>query len=172
MRVLAFDPDLHHTGWAFVSDGSVKEVGTVDVPAKLTGFEATLQMMNNVQLEHDEWSHLDKVVIEGQQFYRPGRAKGNPNSLRWLAYLSGAIAGHALGFIPDTKVVIVDPADWKGQVPKHVHQARTYKRLGWPCEEHGGKDPYMVPTGSPFELKATQWKHVGDAIGLALWASK
>lgn len=68
---------------------------------------------------------------------------------------------------------LVPPVKWKGSIPKDVHQARVLSKLGWGYLKKGGKSPYAVPKNPPeqFEhLKAGEWKHLVDAIGMAEWA--
>ena len=58
------------------------------------------------------------------------------------------------------------PDDAKGTVPKPIHQARTYRRMGWDCER---LKSYSVPKTPGYDIDPGAWKHVGDALGLALW---
>ena len=70
--------------------------------------------------------------------------------------------------------------EWKGDIPKCVHQARVLKKRGMEYETRGSKGAgrdsrYTVPT-SGFDnirtggkLGAGDWKHAVDAIGLADW---
>lgn len=76
----------------------------------------------------------------------------------------------AFGIRPD----YITPAEWKGQTPKDISQARICSRLGWPFEKMAG---YARPTDGfsgvrgATELKKSDWKHVLDAIGIALWGA-
>ena len=96
MKILAFDPDLHHCGWAYLDSGNVDplQLGTCNVPSKLKGLEATLCMIDFVQGR--EWGKPDLVIIEGQQFYRPGKAKGDPINHHGLRGLGCRLPGHGV----------------------------------------------------------------------------
>mgnify|MGYP000125496789 CR=1 FL=1 len=93
-----------------------------------------------------------------------------------LARTAGAIAGSfaTMGMGP---IDYVTPAEWKGQVPKDISQARTCSRLGWGYQRKGGKKGYCIPSGVTHfpagveSLKGSDWKHVLDAIGIALWGA-
>lgn len=112
------------------------------------------------------------VVIEGQTIHRKN-SKADPDDILRLAQITGAAAAIVSAFTSVEKVLIPKPAEWKGQVPKDVDQGRTYVRFGWSSEKRGGKSPYRVPqvstvSGVP-EIHASAWKHLGDALGLAVW---
>jgi len=77
-------------------------------------------------------------------------------STGWLACLAGDIAR------------LVTPQEWKGTVPKNIHQARTYSRFGWEYKQ--GKS-YSYPVGVFPEINRSLWSDMGDSLGLALYAS-
>ena len=69
----------------------------------------------------------------------------------------------------------IRPATWNGGFEKHVSGARTLRKLGWGHIRKGGQTPYCIPENPPDEFKhilAGEWKHLVDAIGLALYAKE
>ena len=187
MRFLGIDPDLHHTGLAIVEVGptgqrSVAWVGIARVPLRFKGEAAVTAMSVSLRTSRDVMTDAgDNVaawgahawhyaVVEGQEIYQGSAVK--VSDLLNLAQVAGAAAG----VFGATR--IPRPKDWKGQVPKHIHQHRTCRALSWAAGLRGGKEPYVVPIfagGAPAgadSLKDGDWKHVMDAIGLALWASE
>jgi len=90
------------------------------------------------------------AVVEGQQHY-PGVASSQPNDLIALALEAGRLAG-ALGSV-GVSVKIPKPREWKGTVPKPIHNARVSKKL----------------TGRFDGVSEEQANHFIDAAGLALW---
>lgn len=112
-------------------------------------------------------------VVEGQVIYSHVRQK--PQDILKLGQAAGACVGVMLAWGIPTRMV--EPAAWKGQVPKHVCQARAYSKLGWAYATHERKSgSFAIPDGSALEgiervnVKATgDWKHIGDAVALAVW---
>jgi hypothetical protein len=68
----------------------------------------------------------DRLAIELPQVYVRSRSKGDPNDLISLARLVGAFEYFFDGRFGST---IYKPAQWKGQTPKDVTEARAKKRL-------------------------------------------
>ena len=56
-------------------------------------------------------------------------------------------------------VRLVAPEDWKGQVPKIVHQARIIDKL----------EPGEVRIVRPWMESDRNWKDICDAVGIGLW---
>jgi hypothetical protein len=185
--ILAFDPDTHHTGVAVVdTDGRPVFVGVCSVPAKFKGAEAVCEMVK--VLRNILWpevlaerivagSVIVAIVVEGQEITYSARSGKNPRSLLPVAQIAGAaLAVHAM---IDRQLFLPYPAEWKGQVPKQIHQARICNKLGWAYELVGDKvTGYARPTGMPAmyvagaaKLNPGDWKHVMDAIGLGMWAA-
>lgn len=113
------------------------------------------------------------ALVEGQMIYTHVRQK--PQDIMRLAQAAGACAGVLLSWGLSAR--LVEPGVWKGQVPKEVCQARAYSRLGWTYEKHARKSgSFAIPdarhvAGIPsVGLKnAGDWKHLGDAVALAIW---
>lgn len=119
------------------------------------------------------------LTVEEPQIYAGVRTK--PQDIAKLGMVTGAVMGASSAsdhlLILDSITVL--PAKWKGQLPKRVSQARSWRKLDIPCDV-AGKDEraYCVPNllGSPLSLVAerkkilkSDWRHLGDALGIALW---
>jgi hypothetical protein len=119
---------------------------------------------------------LSGIAVEAQEIYR-GKTK-NPQDIAVLAASAGVLLGAARARWPHADAVFALPKDWKKGVPKRIHQARVLKRLGVPCELVGEKGTgYCVPLWpegklpiGEADLNRSDWKHVVDAIGLAVYA--
>lgn len=92
------------------------------------------------------------LVCEIPQVYARDRSKGDPNDLIDLAGVVGACTQEAL-----TVEWSPVPRDWKGQIPKHVTQARVLDALG--AEELAAIDE---------TIPASLLHNVYDAIHLGL----
>ena len=108
-------------------------------------------------------------VVEGQKVYANDK-KSNPDSLIKLARASG-IACAYLARSPRCKgIKVATPQEWKGSVQKHAHQAHILKQLGQtPIVKGSGANRYCVPKDNFLDLSMTEYKHVVDAIGMAMW---
>lgn len=119
---------------------------------------------------------IASVAVEGQEIVYSARSGANPRSILLLGQVAGMLMAQALR-VSDI-VLCPRPALWKGGVPKHIHQARILKRVGYTPDVKGGKSKYCAPRESVKSvigargLLDSDWKHVCDAIGLALWAKE
>ena len=172
---VGIDPDLHSCAWAVVST-RFEAAGIVRVPKNLKGQEAVAAMIREL---HDslEGELLDlsqdptdwgSITVEGQQIYRGEGATKNPASLLPVAVVAGAAALAALQAAPDAPLWIPLPREWKGNVPKKINQGRSWTALGVCYTVRGGKEPYCVPALPGVDIRPGDWKHAGDAVGLAL----
>lgn len=109
-----------------------------------------------------------RIVIEGQLIYPS--SKEQPNDLLKLARIAGAAAGVCSMLYPDKKIIIPKPYEWKGTVPKPVHQARLFHKLGWGYKKTRGYAYPLKPAVGKY-LNQSEWKHVADAIGLMQWGA-
>lgn len=174
--VLAADPDTETSAFAIASDLEVVFVGVLR-PGKRSVLEQI--RMAAVFLE----SLFSKVksdlislaVVEGQEIY-PG-SEVNPNDLIKVAQVAGGICGVIRGLVPTIPQMVPLPMAWKGNVPKQIHQARAFSHYGIQYSKAPG---YCYPSGCAVAAKIQgaaglnkgDWKHVGDAMALALWGAK
>lgn len=173
MIAIGIDPGLHFTGIAVVDALKIHCVQLVKVPAKTTGVDAVVQMIGKVsQAIGDLATDTTRppwgvIVVEGQQVYRRrhGQKTGKPEDLLRIAHVAGGALSECIyyGTIHGAVTRVPDPADWKGQVPKHVSGARSLHAYGFTSLESFKKH---VKGG---DLPDGQLEHVLDAVGLAHW---
>lgn len=172
MICLGIDPDLHNTAIALINgDYEVLDLAIASIPSKYTGIEAKLKMMeileNIIGLAMSPYDDIDLCVVEGQQKYF-GTSAARTKDLIDLAHVSGAAAAYCISFNPE-RISMPVPATWKGSIPKPIHQERILKRLKWSPKRTA---TYAYPTTPPaayLDFTKTHWKHLVDAIGLAIW---
>lgn len=133
MILTAIDPGVC-TGWASFYSGHLALCGITNELRYLPG----------------------DIVIEKPQVYRATRSKGDPNDLIDLAILVGRYVERCNG-----DVTLVTPAEWKGQVPKHIHARRILDAL-----TDGER---RVATVESAKLSKSSRHNMIDAIGLGLW---
>jgi len=121
------------------------------------------------------------VVLEGQKIRQAlGAQTENPQNIVVLAFAAGAALGATMSAFPEAKVIVPDAQEWKGSVPKKIHQARILKAQGWEGQK---RSDYMTVVGDPKDLigrdvigaeiiKSSDWKHVLDGVGLAHWGQR
>lgn len=157
MRVLGIDPDLHHAGLAIVerhnlSLPSVVWAGVALAPRKLRGYEAGLALVWPEMCDY-----FDEIVVEGQRIYP--HSKADPEDIMRLAFAAGVAANQFRvaheGATP-YPTMIVEPAQWKGSLPKDVAHARILSRC-------------ILDANAVEAVSGPHKSHVIDAIGIALW---
>ena len=186
------DPDSHKTGIALLAEDQDNQVrpifmGSVDVPRKVKGAACVVAngMLAGRDL-HPLFQITDRlayqgdfipVVLESQEIIFGHTRK--PSSIVQLAQITGALAVTFTASSRKNSVYFRTPKEWKNSRPKHIDQGRSYKRLGIPFEVVGKNNSrYCVPTAPApqwsdemkkkfNDIKKTEWKHIGDAIGLA-----
>lgn len=156
MIVLGVDPG-QRTGLALVVDG---------VPACVDVVPGHVAPRRALAMAGHPIAGPVRVVIERPRIHAVGRLKGDPNQLLDLSVLVGRIAG-TVETLAHVTAELVSPADWKGSIPKSIHQARTAAAL------------HAMPTRTRAEcLEREAWlaawdrvDHNGkDALSLARWA--
>ncbi len=183
MLCLGIDPDMHDTAIASWDDLGPVTGHVCSVPRAVTGTDALLAMMVELSKPWPEFGRLEHrtdcqdmpnfCAVEGQES-RPvrGRHHARPEDLIHLGNVAGmCVMRVARGYLHGCGLYWPKPSEWKGQVPKQVHQARLYETLGWGATVTV-KSSYTVPKSPPasFGCTMTQWKHMGDALLLARWA--
>lgn len=118
---------------------------------------------------------LDLAVVEGQQIYTGGKA-AHADIVK-LAQTAGGLLGILAVLDPLLPLQFPTPAEWKKQTPKPINQGRTFAH--YDIDFEAGKD-YSWPIGCQTALRISgfstlrkgDWKHVGDALGLALFGAR
>ena len=172
MRFFAgVDPDMHNMPIAVVDEAGVLQyVRVVEVPKKITGRPALVEMMKQTLMSGPLPLPLAGLCVEAQEIYQHGSGKTkNPKSIMFLATVAGIAMTTFNDFL--TMTYFPTPQEWKGSVPKQIHQARVLSKMGIGYNKHGTvEDGYCWPVGlCQFDVKPAHWKHVVDAIGLAQW---
>jgi len=165
--VIGIDPGSKCTGVAVVEDDTLIEVAALRLDSKHTS-ETIRQLAAPLELLFERLNP-DLVVVEGQHYHAGGRSPAK--DILKLANVAGAIAGIA-ATASTAKIAIPPAAEWKGQTPKPMNQARSFAHFGiaytrgpsfcWP--KGCSKVAQVVGYGS---LKKVDWKEVADALGLA-----
>lgn len=172
MISLGIDPDTNSTGFALVDDTrGPLALGCLPNSGELRGRKAALHQIAEIRKLSGLPALPDIVVVEYQEHYA-GKGKANPNHLMLLSMITGA--GLCIFHDGFTKMFAPYPKEWKGSVPKGIHQKRILSKLGWEFKDNGKKlapTPVFpdLPVIGDIEAGA---KEVVDAIGLAQWGLK
>lgn len=165
---IGIDPDTKTTGIAIIHPNGQIELRLARSKGRFAddrfpGMAAAL--LCELPLARFELSQpgmkLEPVAAVEFQHIRP-RGEKNPNSMMGVQ----AVAGMAVTALIARKVCPGDiltplPVDWKGSIPKEVHQRRILREAGL----HEDSPEFH---GIPKSMR----QHVIDALGLAMWARK
>lgn len=132
--ILGIDPGKC-TGWAILAEGGELIRCGEGWPPSLEG--------------------VRRAVVECPQIYRASKAPGDPNDLIKVAILVGRYVERLDQ--ANVPVRLVKPAEWKGQVPKKIHNARV----------KGALQTAELARLAKLELPESREHNVIDAIGLA-----
>lgn len=147
--IVSVDPGVRDAGVAvWRSEGVLFEASLVRSDSWLSVARKIRDSLGGIDVE--------ELVIERPQVYVASRSKGDPNDLITLALMAGATVADVTNG-RDISVVEYRPAQWKGQVPKHVMTQRTIRSLS--DDERDRVQP------CPRSLAHNVW----DAIGLGLY---
>ena len=166
------DPDTRHAAYAALD----REGNVIRAWTKESNGNETIQSNVHRVIDMDDQHMMDTLgaylktsvaAVEGQQVYRDDK-KSNPADLIKLARSSGISCAYLSKFVLDIQIVL--PNIWKGNRQKHAHQADILTKLGQtPVIKGKGDHRYAVPKEDFLRLNQTQYKHVIDAIGIAMW---
>lgn len=123
--VVSVDPGLRACGVAVFHDGVLKRAAYVRNPEKKARGPEAWQTMAKAVHDWLDLEPVDVLVLEVPQVYRAGQQKGDPDDLLQLAGVDGCV----VGLVGADTVRAYLPREWKGQVPKEIHNARVMKEL-------------------------------------------
>lgn len=187
---LGIDPDLQRPALAVVRGRDIvlvacpKTSGTKQQAAVLELASEAMHWMDTACEELAFAGHhfpsMATVTVEAQKVYWGSGSTKNPQDIVVLAAAAGVMLNAAVARWPHADADFPLPETWKKGVPKHIHQARVLSRLGVSYQKAGGKsDPYCVPLWPEGKrpigaegLNKSDWKHVVDAIGLAVYGQE
>lgn len=152
--VLAIDPALTCSGWAFFENERLNAAGVVATSSRWPMADRITALAR--ELYARGYGGANSIVSEWPEVYEQGDA--DPNKLLYMP----AVVGAVLAKIGYGNVVLVAPKLWKGQVPKPIHNARMLKRL----------DGAELAVLERAQIPASQLNNAIDAIGLGLWLTK
>jgi len=195
MLYLGIDPDLHALAVA-VWDHEAGPVTALVVEAKrrkaVVENYAVLDMVKAIYVgAHEATNRLDwieGIAVESQELKRSGnRQHKRPQDIVTLGQVGGAALMAFAMLCPQAKSWFPKPSEWKGDVQKAAMQAALYTDLGWGYELVRPKSRSKLPGRAPAKaeyarplrpsegfdhVEPADWKHVGDALLLARWASR
>jgi hypothetical protein len=145
--ILAIDPGLC-SGWAV---GQIRGADGLGLYSMLLG--CGVCSINDLMLPFDHCPH-SVLVVELPQIY-PGPRKEDPNDQITLAVNHGRWLQRAG---QDVQVLTPHPKEWKGSVPKRIHQPRILSALA-------PQERALIP-----DLPQSKLHNAIDAVGLFLWA--
>lgn len=187
------DPDTHTTAIAIINDkGQPLGAWVCRTSAKIVGTDAVLSQIVSLcdlffarNAMPSVWhSQVLAYAVENQEIAYTARSGKTPRGMVPVAQVAGAALLLFRGVFPEAIPWFPYPADWKGNAPKGIHQSRWYLKT-WrrDCKiRPQGKSAhdasaYAVPLAPPefiglSDLLMGDWKHVGDAFGLAYKAKE
>lgn len=150
--IVALDPGIggkNATGWAVFRDAYLVGAGLLtsaekSVEGRITGQlkEARAQMLCG----------LDQLVIEVPVIYPHSKQLAKPADIVHLSLLAGAL----MGALDAEVTIMIEPSQWKGQLPKNVIEERVMEAL---CENE---------RRCLGQLPKTKRHNAVDAVGLGL----
>lgn len=181
MLFIGIDPDLHCTAIGGWYAGKPWRAWTIETPRVKGRVEqaAVLDMVWAIKEQFPLFPKSDILnivwTVEAQTLHVTGlKQHKRPQDIVTLGNVAGAILGYiSMLETEPSKVLFPTAKEWKGSIPKAVMQARFYTKLGWGYQRIG-KDYSrpLKPDHSLSNITGAKWKHVGDALMLAEWASK
>ena len=126
----------------------------------------------------EELGTVCSIAVEGQNVTYTAGKGANPQHIVDLAGTAGAILAVLSAFNPAADTYLPAPSEWKGTIPKSVHQCRMISNVGMKYEKKGGQNTYPVPwrdqwigkVMGPDKINDGDWQDIADSVGLALYA--
>lgn len=156
--VIGVDPGLRGCGVAVMEDGKLKHASYIKSPnTDGRGTEAWVDMATAVHSYVYELGALagTKATLVQEVMKVYPRQKGDAADLLELNGVNGAIAA----MVPCEEYVCYFARDWKGQVPKAIHNARTEGKLSPEEKQRIVATPHLR-------------HNAVDAVGIALYFLK
>ena len=181
---IGIDPDLHTTPIVLIQGNQILDIEICTVNADYRDRSAGIRMAKLIGYSIEAIIHRNEnllksgnkcyIGVEGQEVYMKGVAR--PNDIVNLALVTGACLAYSF---PDWPIPFYVesplPKDWKGQVPKRVSQRKILEEFKIPSTQLQDScrpsAEYLKQNDFP-NVKLPDWKHVVDAMGLALWVAQ
>jgi len=130
--MICIDGSLHSTGVAIFEDGKLETSFTIKVSSKYKGFDAIEQMVGEFfYLDRIRTVFYDTCVFEIQE-----RRQGDRATIKNIMNLHACCVAVALSVSADKYIPLL-PREWKGSVPKKIHNARIAAKYKDFMEEMG-----------------------------------
>jgi hypothetical protein len=150
-HILAIDPGLRATGYAYFRNGTLARCGLKR--CKLTE-RAEIAAAIGRDFAVEFLRPLDVLLVEVPQVYQPRFLKGDPNDLVSLALVAGAALQ-----LPAKARRAVSPHQWKGNVPKEITRSRVLFALS------DIERDLVLDADVPESLR----HNIFDAVGIGQW---
>lgn len=178
---LGVDPDLRTLNMA-VLDGTtplaiflrrnIGGKGDTAVASAAKGIAGILDDFVKFMAANDALQTREIVlIVESQNMQQAVQYRGKGKKIDYQDILhTGQLSGIWMGVFAEvaTRIVLVAPGQWKGQVPKNIHHPRIYARLGWPTDT----PPGTIGVYSAVKPNPGDFLDINDSLGLALYGAE
>jgi hypothetical protein len=113
---LSIDPGVKDTGFALFEGGRLVDCGVLSFKGRTDDFNEVIAFYQSELADMRDMASL--ILCERMQF-RFGNERANPQRIIDLNLLAGALG----------RDIWVKPQEWKGSVPKDVHNRRVLSKL-------------------------------------------
>lgn len=175
---LGVDPDLRTLNMAVLDGNTPLAIflrrniggrGDTAVASAVKGISGILDdFVRFMAANEDLQSREIVLIVESQNMQQTAayRRKGAKVDYQDILH-TGQLSGIWMGVFAEvaTRIVLVQPAAWKKQVPKHIHHPRIYSRIGWMLNE----PPSWIGKYSAVQPNPGDFLDINDSLGLALW---
>ena len=152
--LIAVDPGLACTGLAVFVDGELRSVRGACTDPTRSLQQRVISIAEEVQ---DAGCCATRCAMEMPTIYPRAKGKGSGNDIVKLATVVGAV----IAVLYVSEMMLVAPAEWKGQVPKAIHQPRILAKL------RENESRILRAVSGEYGAKL---HNVIDAIGIGLYA--